>query len=209
VIKLHGFGISNYYNKAKMALLEKGVPFEESYAATGNPGEEMLACSPLGKVPYITTERGALCESQAIVEYLEAVHPHPPLLPSDPWEAAKVRELMLFLDLQVELTARELYGRAFFGGQISDEHAARVRKHLERALAGLKRLVKFQPYIAGEQFTLADCAAYASLPLVSLASRTVYGEDLVATAGIDWKAYSRLVGERPSAQRVLADRKAA
>ena len=43
MIQLHGFAISNYYNKAKMALLEKGVPFEEVYAATGNAGEEMLA----------------------------------------------------------------------------------------------------------------------------------------------------------------------
>jgi glutathione S-transferase len=36
----------------------------------------------------------------------------------------------------------------------------------------------------------------------------VYGEDFIAAAGIDWKPYSRLVGERPSAQRVVADRKA-
>jgi glutathione S-transferase len=41
-----------------------------------------------------------------------------------------------------------------------------------------------------------------------MATRIIYGEDLLAAAGIDWKTYSKLVGERPSAQRVTADRKA-
>jgi glutathione S-transferase len=207
MLKLHGFGISNYYNKAKMALLEKGVPFEEVYAATGNPGEDMLACSPLGKVPYITTERGALCESQAILEYLEAVHPQPPLLPSDPWEAAKVRELCTFVDLHLELVARELYTQAFFGGSVSETQQARVRKLLTKNIAGFKRLARFAPYMAGEQFTMADCSGYVSLPLVSMASKAVYGECLLNAAGIDWKPYIARVGQRPSAQRVTADRK--
>jgi glutathione S-transferase len=207
VIKLHGFGISNYYNKAKMALLEKGIAFEEVYAPTGNPSEETLACSPLGKVPYITTERGALCESQAIVEYLEALQPQPPLLPSDPWEAAKVRELCTFVDLHLELVVRELYTQAFFGGTVSDAAQARVRKLLTRNIAGFKRLARFAPYLAGPQFTMADCSGYVSLPLVSLTTKAIYGECLLSAAGIDWKPYIALVGQRPSAQRVTADRK--
>ena len=80
---------------------------------------------------------------------------------------------------------------------------------LEKNVAGFRRLAKFSPYIAGETFTMADCAAYASLPLVSLASKAVYGEDLLAAGGVDWKPYSKLVGGRPSAQRVVADRKTA
>ena len=43
---------------------------------------------------------------------------------------------------------------------------------------------------------------------MALASKSVLGEDLLAAAGIDWKAYVKLIGERPSAQRVAADRKA-
>ena len=41
-----------------------------------------------------------------------------------------------------------------------------------------------------------------------MATRIVYGEDLLAGAGVDWKAYAKVVGERPSAQKVSADRKA-
>lgn len=207
MIQLHGFSISNYYNKVKMALLEKGVPFDECHKATGNAQEDMLACSPLGKVPYITTERGALCESQAILEYLEAVHPQPALLPQDPWEAAKVRELCTFVDLHLELVARELYPQAFFGGTVSEAHQERVRKLLTKNIAGFKRLARFAPYLAGERFTMADCCGYVSLPLVSMASKAVYGECLLAAAGIDWKPYIALVGQRASAQRVTADRK--
>ena len=41
-----------------------------------------------------------------------------------------------------------------------------------------------------------------------MASKTVLGEDMLAAAGIDWKTHGKLIGERPSAQRVAADRKA-
>ena len=47
-----------------------------------------------------------------------------------------------------------------------------------------------------------------ALPLVAMATRIVYGEDLLGAAGVDWKGYGKLIGERASAQRVTADRKA-
>jgi glutathione S-transferase len=210
MITLCGFSVSNYYNKVKMVLLEKGVPFEEEVCKTGSKDEAVLACSPLAKIPFIRTEHGALCESQAIVDYIEATHPQPSLLPAHPWQAAKVHELITFVDLHLELVARELYPQAFFGSDVklSEAELARIRKKLEKNIAGFKRLAKFSPYVAGDTFTQADCAAWCSLPLVSLATKNVYGEDLLAAGGIDWKPYSKMIGERPSARRVLADRKA-
>lgn len=208
MITLCGMCLSNYYNKVKMVLLEKGMPFEEEFVRTGSKEEAVLSCSPLAKVPFIRTAQGSLCESQAIVDYLEALQPEPRLLPADPWAAAKVRELTTFIDLHLELAARELYGKAFFGGEISEANAERVRKLLTRNIAAFKRLAKFSPYVAGDSFTQADCAAFVSLPLVGLASRIVLGEDLLAAGGVDWKAYVKVVGERPSAQRINADRKA-
>ncbi len=208
MIVLCGFSISNYYNKVKLALLEKGVAFTEEVVMTGRKDEAVLGATPLGKIPFIRTEHGSLCESQAILDYLEAAYPNPPLLPADPWQAAKVRELVTFIDLHLELVARELYGKAFFGGEISAANAERIRKLLTRNIAGFRRLAKFAPFVAGAEFTQADCAAWASLGVVAMATKAVYGEDLLGAAGIDWKAYARLVGERPSAQRVSADRKA-
>ncbi|MCU7370841.1 glutathione S-transferase [Paucibacter sp. O1-1] len=207
-ITLCGFSLSNYYNKVKLALLEKGIPFEEELVMTKSADEAVLSCTPLGKVPFIRTPQGPLCESQVIMDYLETLQPTPALLPADPFEAAKVRELVTFVELHLELVARELYPQAFFGGTVSEGTQARARKLLEKNIAGFKRLAKFSPYLAGDSFTQADCAAWVSLPLVAMASKAVLGEDLLAAGGIDWKPYVKLIGERPSAQKVAADRKA-
>lgn len=212
MLVLCGLPLSNYYNKVKMALLEKGVPFAEEHvgiAGVGAHSESALGDSPLGKIPFIRTDQGPLCESQAILEYLEAAYPEPPLLPRDPFAAAKVRELAVFIDLHVELVARKLYPKAFFGGALSDADAAPIRKTLERHIAALARLVRFDPWVAGAEFSQADCSAFASFPVIAMATKAIYGEDLLAAGGVDWKPYSQRVAERPSAQRVVADRKSA
>jgi glutathione S-transferase len=210
MLTLHGFALSNYYNKAKLALLEKGVPFEEKTTALKDKDEALLAASPLGKIPYLTTEQGCMCESQVILEYLEAVHPEPPLLPKDPFAAAKVRELVTFLDWHVEMAARQLYPSAFFGAPaLSESNAGRIRREIEQKIAGLKRILKLSPYAAGDTFTMADCSAFTDLPLVGIATKTIYGEDLLLAAGVDYKPYVKFIGERPAARKVAADRKAA
>lgn len=208
MITLCGFSLSNYYNKVKLALLEKGIPFNEERVMTKSTDEAVLTCTPLGKIPYIRTAQGPICESQVIVDYLDALEPKHPLTPAEPYAAAKVRELVTFIELHIELVARELYGQAFFGGTVDDATKERARRLLTKHIAGFKRLAKFSPYVAGDSFTQADISAFVNLPLVATASKSVLGEDMLAAAGIDWKAYVKLIGERPSAQRVAADRKA-
>jgi glutathione S-transferase len=208
-ITLCGFALSNYYNKVKLALLEKGIAFDEELVAAGSKSATVLADSPLGKVPYIRTPQGALCESTVIVEYLEQLAPEPRLLPAEPFAAAKARELAQFVDLHLELVVRDLYPQAFFGGVVSESSQARVRKLLDKNILAFKQLAQFKPYLAGDGFTLADCAGYVSLPLVGLATKIIYGEDLLAAQGVDWKSYAKLISQRPSAQRVDADRKVA
>ncbi|MFT7776492.1 glutathione S-transferase [Roseateles sp.] len=209
MITLCGIPLSNYYNKVKLALLEKGIPFSEEYVKTHSEAEAVLSCSPLGKVPFIKTPHGALCESQVIVDYLEAAYPDAPrLIPADPWQAAKVRELVTYVELHLELVARELYAESFFGGQVSDGTKKRVARLLPENIKAFKRLARFGPYLAGDHFTMADCAGWVSLPLVGMATKIIYGEDLLQAGGVDWKPYAKLIGERPTAQRVAADRKA-
>ena len=209
-ITLHGFPLSNYYNKVKLALLEKGVPFAEAHTPTGSKDEAVLGASPLGKIPFLVTEQGALCESQAMLDYIEARWPQPPLLPADPFAAAKVRELTTFIDWHMEIAARQLYGAAFFKAPaLGDQQRDRIKTQLTASIAAFKRLAKFAPYVAGDTFTQADCAAFASLPLVGMASKAIFGEDLLLAGGVDYKDYIKRIGERPSAQKVVADRKAA
>jgi glutathione S-transferase len=208
MLVLCGFPISNYYNKVKLALLEKNAPFTEEFVHPKDVDAAVYAMSPLGKIPFIRTQQGALCESQAIMEYIDAAFPVPALMPADAFEAAKVRELITFIDLHLELVARELYSQAFFGGTVSESAQARVKKQLDKNIAAFKGLVKFAPFVAGNTFTQADCAAFASLPLIGIATKAVYGEDLLLAAGIDYKPYMKMIGERPAAQKVMEDRKA-
>ncbi|HNI84867.1 MAG TPA: glutathione S-transferase C-terminal domain-containing protein, partial [Ottowia sp.] len=114
--------------------------------------------------------------------------------------------LLRYIELHLELVARNLYPQAFFGGQVSDGLKQRIRPQLERHVAAFARLAKFGPYIAGEQFTLADCAAAVHLPLVSGASKIIYGQDLLAALPV--KDYLQRLNQRPAVQRVEAERRA-
>ena len=204
-LKLCGFSVSNYYNKLKLQLLEKNVPFEEELVWVGNTHPRLMARSPMGKVPFLETPDGCISESMACAEYIEQKYPQHPLLPTDALQAAKVRELIVYLELHLELVARELYPQAFFGGTVSDGTKERVRKQLAKGVEAFSKLAKFSPYVAGDAFTLADCAAVIHLPLIASATKRVLGEDLLA--GLPVKEYVKRLEERPSMQRVNADRK--
>ncbi len=203
MLTLCGFAASNYYLKVKLALLEKGVAFDEKLVWVGSVD---AAASPLGKVPFIETAQGPLCESEIILDYLEQAYPEHPLVPADAYGAAKVRELARFITLHLELEARKLYPQAFFGGTVSDAAKAKVAEQLKRSVAAFARLARFSPFIAGDRFTLADCSAICHLPLVSSASRSVLGEDVLA--GLPVRDYLKRMAERPSVQTISADRKA-
>ncbi|MDP1684332.1 glutathione S-transferase family protein [Hydrogenophaga sp.] len=202
MLTLCGFAASNYYNKVKLALLEKGVAFEEELAWLGQTDK---AASPLGKVPYLKTDSGALSESTVILEYIEDAYPARPLMPADAFHKAKVREIVRYLELHLELVARNLYGEAFFGGKVSDAAKEKTAEQLTKNVAAFSQLVKFSPFIAGDTFTLADCAAAVHLPLVSSATKIIYGRDCLADLPV--REYLKLLGERPAVQTVNADRK--
>ena len=82
MLKLHGFAVSNYYNMVKLALLEKGLPFEEVLFVP-NQTPQALAISPRGKVPVLETEHGFLSETTVILDYIEQTQGGKPLLPAD------------------------------------------------------------------------------------------------------------------------------
>lgn len=204
-LKLCGFAASNYFNKVKLQLLEKGVPFEEERVWTGNTHPLLMDRSPMGKVPFLDTPSGPISESSACAEYIEAVYPQRPLLPADPYAAAKVRELIIYMELHLELVARQLYAEAFFGGKVSDSLKERTHKLLLKGVQGFSKLVKFSPHVAGVEFTLADCAAVTHLPLVSSASKIIYGEDVLASLPV--RDYLKAMNLRSHVQTVNADRK--
>jgi glutathione S-transferase len=211
MIKVCGFRVSNYHNKVLIALLEKGVPYEEDCNVKPSQKPEYLALSPMGKVPFMEVDGTGgtrLIESEVILEYLEDAYPQKPLLPKDPLARAKVRELVTVIELHLELVARRLYAAAFFGGTSSDSTKQSVEKDLAKGVRTLKALAKFSPFIAGAEFTLADCAAAVHLPVITLATKLTYGRDFLEELP-QMKAYLKMLGERPAIAKVNADRRTA
>jgi len=208
MLKLCGFHISNYFNKVRIAMLEKGLEFELDPTCRPSQKDDFLARTPLGKVPFLEVDGEHLVESQVICEYLEDAYPQKPLYPRDPLARARVRELIAIMELHLELVARRLYREVFFGGKISDEVRQSVETDLPKGLRAFRARARFDPYIAGAELTLADCAAAVHLPLVGLSTKLAFGRDALEDLP-QVKPYLKRVGERPAFRQVSEDRKAA
>ena len=89
MIKICGFPVSNYFNKTRLVLLEKGIAHEQDLTIAPSQSPEILARSPMGKIPFLETEHGVLCESQIIAEYLEDRFPRSRFIPPIPSPAPR------------------------------------------------------------------------------------------------------------------------
>jgi glutathione S-transferase len=207
MLRLHGFASSNYHNVVKLVLIEKGLEFEE--VTSYPPADEAYRSkNPIGKFPCLETEDGVvLGESKVILDYLEDAYPAVPLLPADPLERARVRELMEIVDLYLELPARRLYPQALFEQTVSDEIKDTARAELDRGVTALKARARYAPYVAGPTLTLADFGAAIHCPLISITTKAIYGEDLLEALPAV-KRHRAMMGERASFKRVKADRAA-
>ncbi|MDI1429408.1 glutathione S-transferase family protein [Polyangium sorediatum] len=203
-MKLCGFRISNYHNKVRLVLLEKGIPHEEDPSCWPSQEPAFLARSPMGRAPFLETPHGVLCESQVICEYLEEAYPDNPLYPRDPFARAKVRELIQVFELNVELVARRTYPAAFMGGTLTDDAKAAIKADLAKGIRAFLQLATFDPFLAGAELTVADCAAAMHFPLISLATARVFGADVFADVP-QVAAYVERIHQRPHFARVLAD----
>jgi len=210
MLVLHGFSSSNYYNVAKLALLEKGLPFEEALVYSGageNYRPDFLEHSPLGKVPCLQTEHGFISESRCIVEYLERTYPEQPLYPTSSFEVAKLLELTQIIDLYLELTARRVLTNYFTRQPPADNIASDVRNVLTKGAKAVKQLASFDQFILGDRFTAADIAATLHFSLVRTISRKVLDFDpLAEVPGL--LQYLDRMEQRPTVQRIRKDQAA-
>lgn len=207
MLKLYGFSVSNYYNMVKLALLEKGLPFEEVPFYAGQT-PEALAVSPRGKVPVLGVKQGFINETSVILEYLEQSQEGPALLPADPFARAQALALCREIELYIELPARACYAEAFFGMKVPKAIKEKSRAELLLGIGTLGRHGKFAPYVAGESFTLADLYFMYSLNLACGVGEKLFGLDLLEQLP-KAKALLARLNEMPNAQKVEADRQAA
>ena len=207
MLKLYGFSVSNYYNMVKLALLEKGLPFEEVPFYAGQ-SPEALAISPRGKVPVLRVEQGFVNETSVILEYIEQSQKGTPLLPTDPFERAQVLALAKEIELYIELPARACYGEAFFGSPLPDAIKDKTKTELLLGFASLERHGKFAPYVAGDSLSIADLYFLYSVPLACAVGHKLFGVDLLADMPAA-KALLERLEQNPNVQRVAADKDAA
>lgn len=207
MIKLHGFPASNYFNMVKLALIEKGVAYEDVRVFTGQ-GEDMLAKSPMGKVPFLETDRGFISETAVILDYIDDTQSGPSFYPEDPFDKARVRELIKYTELYLELSARRCYGQAFFGSGPTPEHTKEeVRTVMSRGVGALRRQAAFAPYLSGDAITYADFVFLYTFPMASSVAKTVFDWDLSAELpGAD--ALIEHLRQRDTVKKVDADAKA-
>lgn len=207
MLVLHGFSSSNYHNVVKLALLEKGLPFEESIVYSGASERyhpEYLDKSPLGKIPCLQTDEGFISESRCIVDYLERAYPERPLYPSDRFQVAKLLELTQIIDLYLELQARRVLPNYFARKPPPDSVANDVRATLSKGAKAVAKLANFEHFILGDSLTAADIAATIHFPIVRfLSGKILQCDPLGEIPGL--VDYLERMEQRPTVQRIRRD----
>jgi glutathione S-transferase len=174
-VKLYFFPVAPNPTKVRLYIAEKreagtSIPLEEivvSLIEGEQQSPEHLARNPRGALPVLELDDGScLTESLAIMELLEELHPDPPMIGSDPFERARVRELERVADLGVLIPiARIVHStNSPLGLPPNPAMAAHFEQVLPKGLGVLESaLADGRPFLAGAQPTVADCTLAAAL----------------------------------------------
>jgi len=167
-MRLHDFAFAPNPRKVRTYLAEKGldIPRVQVDITRGEQREPgFLERNPAGALPVLELDDGSfLTESLAIIEYLEELHPDPPMIGTTPRERARTRELERFVDTALlGRVARIFFNTSpvFAGGQQLAEAAEQAREGLPRNLEILDARIGDGPFVAGARPSIADCTLHA------------------------------------------------
>jgi glutathione S-transferase len=204
---LYHLPLSPYSRKVRLALAEKGLPFELKIEKVWERRPEFLALNPAAQVPVLVEDTGlAVADSCAICEYLDEAYPDQPLLGRSLAERAECRRIVAWFDgkfarevddnLLFEKLMKRLLGRGEPEGGAIRAGFTNLRHHL----AYLGWIAEHRKWLAGETLTLADLAAAAHLSALDFLGDVDWS---VSPAAKEW--YAR-VKSRPSFRPLLVDR---
>ena len=166
-LALYGHPFSSYTQKALIALYENQTAFEFRSIDAEHPqhAQDWLRLWPLAKFPLLLDGDRSVVETSIIIEHLQLAHPGAVrLIPQDPATALDVRFLDRFFDLHVMAPMQEAVSGALTGDPVKRKEAYEAsREKLERAYSWLDGRLSGGEWVAGAQFSLADCAAAPSL----------------------------------------------
>jgi maleylpyruvate isomerase len=197
-MKLHGYFRSSASYRVRIALNLKGMSAEHlpHHLRKGEQrAPSFLALNPQGLVPALEDgSGGVLTQSLAIIEWLDEIHPEPPLLPKEPLRRAKVRAFAQALacdthplqNLKVLARLREL-------GLDEDKVTAWAGWANREGLAACEKLIANEP----GPFCFGDAPSLADLCLVpQLANARRFG--------VDVNAFPRLLKAETAAKAMKA-----
>ena len=166
---IYGSVVSPFVRKLLAYLGEKGVDFELKGVGIGDPDPGFRAASPLGKMPAMDDDGFMLADSSAIIQYVEAKHPAPELIPVDPQARGRVIWWEEFGDTVFAACS----GKIFFNRIVAPKFLGREGDLAAAALAESEELPKLLDYLegaipasgflVGDRLTLADIAVASPL----------------------------------------------
>jgi glutathione S-transferase len=184
---LHGHPFSSYTQKVLVALYETATPFTWRVLDGPPAFEELAKLWPLRLMPVLVDDGRPFIESSIIIE-----HVAPQFVPS-----LEVRFLDRFFDNYVMTPMQKVVTNELRPEADRDPYGvAEARKRLEASYAWLEPRLKGRKWAAGDDFTLADCAAAPSL----------FYADWVHEIGMEFtelRAYRRRLLRRPSFARAV------
>ena len=161
MIRLHCTLTSTFSRRIRIALLEKAIEHELKIVDLGsgeNKSPRYLAMNPYGRVPTLEHDDFILYESSAILSYLEALKPKPPLFPSDMRTRALVEMNIKLCDVErTRYAGTIIFPKRFLPPERWDAAAFEQAKvPIERHLAILGRDLGDREFLVGGSFTAAD-----------------------------------------------------
>jgi maleylacetoacetate isomerase len=163
-VKLYSYFRSSAAYRVRIALNLKGMPYEMVPIHLTKDGghqrkPEFRAINPQMRVPALELPGGeVLTQSLAIIEYLDDIHPKPPLLPSDPLARAKVRSVAQMIACDIH-PLNNLIALQYLKRELKHEQAeidAWYHHWIIEGFTAIEAIIAPAPYACGPQVTLAD-----------------------------------------------------
>ena len=171
--KLHYHPLSTYSRRVRIALIEKGLTadlVELDMAGGAHRAPAYIALNPYGRVPTFEEDGFILYESTAILEYLEATHPTPPLVPADARGRALVAMHMKLCDIQLaRQTGIIIFPKRFLPKERWDQAAmAQAKKEIEKHLGVLETQLRGKQYLVADRHSLVEVCYAPFVEFLSL-----------------------------------------
>ena len=158
---VYGIPGSPFLRSACLGLEEKGQPYRIERLADMR-GETHRSLHPFGRMPIVDHGSFRLYETQAILRYVDALFPKPALQPTEPRAIARMNQIIgindwyLFPQAARIIVFNRIIGPALLGMRPDETAIAAAVPDARLCLGELDRLVDGQPFLAGEQLTIAD-----------------------------------------------------